>query len=87
MSNKLLRLLFLDRYLIFWIFVVMVFGILFGWGVLLLLVGFVSLFVGIILILIVIGLIVMMYLLFVKVNYKELGKVFKNLKVFGLLLV
>jgi ACR3 family arsenite transporter len=87
LSNKSSNLSFLDRYLTLWIFSAMALGILLGWGVPALSAGLAKLSVGTTSILIAIGLIVMMYPPLAKVNYKELGKVFKNPKVLVLSLV
>lgn len=87
MSVVIKKFFFFDCYLMVWIFVVMVLGIGFGYFVL----GiedFINCFqVGMINIFIVFGLILMMYLFFVKVCYEELFDVFSDRKVFGLLLI
>lgn len=85
--DKKSKLSWLDRYLTVWIFTAMALGIFLGWFVPSLGSTLSSLSVGTTSIPMAVGLIVMLYPPLAKVNYKELGKVFKNPRVLGLSLL
>lgn len=85
--DKKSKLSWLDRYLTVWIFTAMALGIFLGWSVPSLASKLSSLSVGTTSIPMAVGLIVMLYPPLAKVNYKELGKVFKNPRVLGLSLL
>lgn len=86
--SKKSRLSWLDRYLTLWIFLAMGLGILLGWGVPGISEGLSKLTINeTTSVPIAIGLIIMMYPPLAKVNYKQLGKVFRNPKVLSLSLV
>lgn len=87
MSSKSSRLSWLDRYLTLWIFIAMGLGIFLGWALPGISNTLSKLSVGTTSIPIAIGLIVMMYPPLAKVNYKQIGKVFKNPRVLALSLV
>ncbi len=87
MSNRPSRLSFLDRYLSFWIFAAMAFGILLGRAVPGVVPALDRLSIGTTSIPIAIGLILMMYPPLAKVRYERIGEVFRNRKVLAISLL
>ena len=87
MSSRASRLSFLDRYLSFWIFGAMAFGILLGRMIPGVVPALNRLSVGTTSIPIALGLILMMYPPLAKVRYERIGEVFRNRKVLAISLL